>query len=93
MLSQWFLKITDFTKELFDDLKKLKEWPKKVKTFVIFFIGISHGAEIIFEIQNSSKKIKVFTTRPETIFGQAFWRYLLNMIFSNDIFENNKTSF
>ena len=89
-LSQWFLKITDFTKELFDDLKKLKEWPEKVKTMQRNWIGISHGAEIIFEIQNSSKKIKVFTTRPETIFGASFLALSVEHDFSND-FENNKT--
>ena len=42
-LSQWFLKITDFTKELFEDLEKLKEWPEKVKTMQKNWIGISHG--------------------------------------------------
>ena len=89
-LSQWFLKITDFTKELFDDLKKLKEWPEKVKTMQRNWIGISHGAEIIFEIQNSSKKIKVFTTRPETIFGASFLALSVEHDFSND-FKNNKT--
>ena len=75
------LKITDFTKELFDDLKKLKEWPEKVKTMQRNWIGISHGAEIIFEIQNSSKKIKFLPQGLKQFLGQAFWRYLLNMIF------------
>ena len=40
-LSQWFLKITDFTKELFDDLENLSEWPEKVKTMQKNWIGIS----------------------------------------------------
>ena len=71
-LSQWFLKITDFTKELFEDLEKLKEWPEKVKTMQKNWIGISKGVEINFDIIDNSEKIKIFTTRPETIFGASF---------------------
>ena len=52
-LSQWFLKITDFTKELFEDLEKLKEWPEKVKTMQKNWIGISKGIEINFDIKDN----------------------------------------
>ena len=71
-LSQWFLKITDFTKELSEDLDKLKDWPPKVKTMQKNWIGISTGIELNFDVENDSRKIKIFTTRPETIFGASF---------------------
>ena len=71
-LSQWFLKITSFTKELLNDLDKLKDWPEKVKTMQKNWIGLSVGAELIFKTVDLKKDIKVFTTRPETIFGATF---------------------
>ena len=51
-LSQWFLKISDFSKDLYDDLKKLEDWPEKVKTMQKNWIGLSHGAEINFNVDN-----------------------------------------
>ena len=69
-LSQWF-KITDFTKELFDDLENLSEWPEK-ETMQKNWIGISKGIEINFKIKNTPNDINIFTTRPETIFGASF---------------------
>tara|TARA_Y100001970_G_C14249863_1_gene871016 strand:- start:2165 stop:4741 length:2577 start_codon:yes stop_codon:yes gene_type:complete len=75
-LSQWFLKISKYSEELLSDLYKLDSWPNKVKTMQSNWIGKSVGAEINFEITNSkkisTKKIKVFTTRPDTIFGATF---------------------
>ncbi len=71
-LSQWFLKITDFTKELFDDLENLSEWPEKVKTMQKNWIGVSKGIEINFKIKSTPNDINIFTTRPETIFGASF---------------------
>ena len=88
-LSQWFLKITDFSKELFDDLNQLESWPEKVKTMQKNWIGISEGAEISFKIQNSDKHIKVFTTRPETIFGATFLALSVEHEISK-IYEDNK---
>ena len=71
-LSQWFLKISDFSKDLYDDLKKLEDWPEKVKTMQKNWIGLSHGAEINFNVDNEDINISVYTTRPETIFGATF---------------------
>ena len=87
-LSQWFLKITAFSKELLDDLKGLDEWPEKVKTMQKNWIGYSDGAEIIFKVVNKNLEIKVFTTRPETIFGASFIavsvEHELNLLFNHD---------
>ncbi len=71
-LSQWFLKISKYSEELLSDLDNLVEWPNKVKVMQSNWIGKSIGAEIDFTLSNSSKKIKVFTTRPDTIYGATF---------------------
>ena len=71
-LSQWFFNITKFSDKLLDDLEKLDGWPEKVKLIQKNWIGKSYGCEIFFEIENIDKKIKVFTTRPDTIFGASF---------------------
>ena len=63
-LSQWFLKITNFSKELIDDLNKLSDWPDKVKAMQKNWIGISEGAEIIFKVDSLEKLITIYTTRP-----------------------------
>ena len=71
-LSQWFLKISKYSDELLKDLEKLKNWPNKVKIMQSNWIGRSVGAEINFELTENSKKIKIFTTRPDTIYGATF---------------------
>ena len=71
-LSQWFFNITKFSDALLDDLNSLEGWPEKVKTMQKNWIGKSYGCEIDFEIADKDKKIKVFTTRPDTIFGASF---------------------
>ena len=71
-LSQWFFNITKFSDELLNDLNNLSGWPDKVKLMQKNWIGKSFGCEISFEIESSKDKIKVFTTRPDTIFGATF---------------------
>jgi len=73
-LSQWFFNIKKFSQNLLDELKKLNNWPEKVKLMQKNWIGKSYGCEINFKISNKNKhnKIKVFTTRPDTIFGASF---------------------
>tara|TARA_B100000963_G_scaffold123925_1_gene108112 strand:+ start:944 stop:3469 length:2526 start_codon:yes stop_codon:yes gene_type:complete len=71
-LSQWFFNITKFSNDLLDDLSKLDGWPDKVKLMQQNWIGKSFGCELDFKIINSKEKIKVFTTRPDTIFGASF---------------------
>tara|TARA_B100000959_G_scaffold196236_1_gene205213 strand:+ start:1678 stop:4191 length:2514 start_codon:yes stop_codon:yes gene_type:complete len=71
-LSQWFFNISKFSNELLEDLDTLTEWPEKVKLMQKNWIGKSVGCEIDFEIDGKEKKVKVFTTRPDTIFGATF---------------------
>ena len=70
-LSQWFLKITKYSDELLESLENLKGWPEKVKLMQKNWIGKSIGCEIDF-LTDNKKKIKIFTTRPDTIFGASF---------------------
>ena len=70
-LSQWFFNITKFSHELLNDLDSLPGWPEKVKLMQKNWIGKSYGCEINFKYENKNK-IKVFTTRPDTIFGASF---------------------
>ncbi len=71
-LSQWYLKITDYADELLKDLDKLEDWPDKVKTMQKNWIGKSIGAEISFDIVDFDEKLKVFTTRADTVFGVTY---------------------
>lgn len=64
-------KITKYAERLLDDLEEL-EWPESVKRNAAKLIGKSTGVEIEFEIEGHSDKIKVFTTRPDTIFGITY---------------------
>ena len=68
--SQWMLKITEYAQRLIDDLE-LVDYPERVKTQQINWIGKSTGAEIDFET-NVCKKIKIYTTRPDTIYGVTY---------------------
>ena len=70
-LSQWFLNITKYSDELLESLEDLKGWPVKVKLMQKNWIGKSIGCEVDF-LTNNSQKIKIFTTRPDTIFGASF---------------------
>jgi len=72
-LSQWFFNIKKFSQDLLDELEKLNNWPDKVKLMQKNWIGKSFGCEINFQIEKkNNEKIKVFTTRPDTIFGASF---------------------
>ena len=80
-LEQWFFKITDYAEELFNGLEKI-DWPDTAKKLQRNWIGKSHGTEINFEVETPAhegctlepKKTnwKIFTTRPDTIFGVTF---------------------
>ncbi len=71
-LRQWFFKITEYAEEMLEATDAL-DWPEKIKTMQKNWIGRSAGAEIEFALANSGEQsIRVFTTRPDTIFGATF---------------------
>ena len=69
--SQWMLKITEYAQRLIDDLSDL-DYIEKVKTQQINWIGRSEGAEVDFKIKDTDDKIRVYTTRPDTLFGATY---------------------
>ncbi len=68
---QWFFKITEFADDLIKDLKEL-DWPESTKINQENWIGKSEGAELTFKVKDSNDVIKVFTTRPDTLFGATY---------------------
>jgi leucyl-tRNA synthetase len=71
-IPQWFLRITDYAQELLDGLDKLPGWPDAVRTMQRNWIGRSEGLEFAFDVEGSSEKLHVFTTRPDTLMGVTF---------------------
>ena len=104
-LKQWFLRISNFSEELLNDLDILNQWPEQVKSMQSNWIGKSQGAEILFninyeeskeindqekeEIKNNSNTINVFTTRPDTIFGCTFVGISINHPIAKILSKNN----
>lgn len=70
-MKQWFLKIRNYAEELLNDLEKV-EWPEKVKIMQRNWIGRSEGTIIEFPIEGEDKKLNIFTTRADTVFGVTF---------------------
>ena len=84
-LEQWYFKITDYAQELLDSLDSLTGWPERVKVMQANWIGRSEGAEVDFTLlaedgatpavdaEGAERRITVFTTRPDTLFGATFF--------------------
>ena len=72
-LSQWFLRITDYAERLLDDIELLEEWPERVLTMQRNWIGKSRGADVDFTLESTGEKIRIYTTRPDTLFGVTFF--------------------
>jgi leucyl-tRNA synthetase len=70
-LEQWFFQITKYADRLYENLKWI-DWSNTTKMAQELWIGKSQGAEIIFEVENSNETLKVFTTRPDTLFGATY---------------------
>lgn len=71
-IPQWFIKITAYAEELLDDIDTLEKWPESVKTMQRNWIGRSEGTTIKFDLENNTKALEVFTTRPDTLFGATY---------------------
>ena len=87
-ISQWVFNIKLFEEELLESLNELQNWPDKVKIMQKNWIGKSIGCEINFKINDLDKSIKIFTTRPETIFGASFLALSIDHPLSK-MFETN----
>lgn len=70
-MKQWSMRITAYSERLLKGLEKI-DWPESIKEAQKNWIGKSEGSSVFFSLENSDKKIEVFTTRPDTIFGATF---------------------
>src|SRR5699024_7756330 len=70
-MKQWILKITAYADRLLEDLEDL-DWPESIKEMQRNWIGRSEGAEVRFDIVNHDADFRVFTTRPDTLFGASY---------------------
>ncbi len=75
-LTQWFFRITAFSEDLLSGLAALERWPEKVRLMQEKWIGRSDGARVFFPLSaqpnGAPKRLEVFTTRPDTLFGASF---------------------
>jgi leucyl-tRNA synthetase len=73
-MTQWFMAITQYADELLSDLSKLKDWPERVRVMQENWIGKSTGLSFEFDVKGADfdEKLKVYTTRPDTIMGVTF---------------------
>ncbi|MFH1537211.1 MAG: leucine--tRNA ligase, partial [Patescibacteria group bacterium] len=87
-MKQWMLKITEYADRLIEDLDEV-DFLEKIKIQQKNWIGKSEGADIDFSITDSREKIKVFTTRPDTLYGATYMvlapEHKLINIFKNKI--------
>jgi leucyl-tRNA synthetase len=70
-MRQWMMRITSYADRLLDDLDRL-DWPEPIKLMQRNWIGRSEGAEVDFQVDGQPEKIRVFTTRPDTLFGATY---------------------
>jgi leucyl-tRNA synthetase len=71
-LTQWFFRVTEYAERLLEGLDRLPHWSERVKTMQRNWIGRSEGAEILFRVDGLTEPVKVFTTRPDTLYGATF---------------------
>ncbi len=70
-MRQWMLRITKYAERLIDDLDAV-DWPESIKKLQVDWVGKSVGAEVDFQVNGFDEVIRVFTTRPDTLFGATY---------------------
>jgi leucyl-tRNA synthetase len=91
-LSQWFCRITSYNDSLLKKLNHLHRWPKKVRTMQENWIGRSEGAYIEFKFLEKNREIplRVYTTRPDTIFGASFCAIAADHPITEELAKENR---
>ena len=96
LLSQWFLKITEFADELLAAIDGLDRWPDRVRLMQANWIGKSEGARVKFLLNQplggEMDSIEVFTTRPDTLFGASFIAVAANHPLAQNIGKTNQAA-
>ena len=88
-LSQWFLKITDYSEDLLSALKRLGRWPDRVLSMQENWIGRSEGMRLQFEIEGREERLDVYSTRADTLFGATFCAISPNHSISSELSLKN----
>ncbi len=70
-MKQWMLRITAYAERLLEDLENL-DWPEYIKDLQRNWIGRSEGADVDFPVKGSERNLRIFTTRPDTMFGATY---------------------
>jgi leucyl-tRNA synthetase len=89
-ISQWFIKITAYADELLSSLDTLDEWPAQVKQMQRNWIGRSTGTEIYFNVSNYPKRLKIYTTRPDTLMGATYLAVATDHPLAKEAANNNE---
>ena len=96
LLSQWFLKITEFADELLTAIDGLDRWPDRVRLMQANWIGKSEGARVKFQLNqplnDEINSVEVFTTRPDTLFGASFIAVAANHPLAQNIGKTNQAA-
>jgi len=71
-IPQWFMRITQYADELLQELDNLTGWPEQVRTMQRNWIGRSEGVEVQFIVEQTQQTLRVFTTRPDTLYGVSY---------------------
>ena len=71
-LTQWYFRITEYAQRLLDDMSLLEHWPDRILTMQRNWIGRSEGAFVDFPVDGLDEPLRVFTTRPDTLFGTTY---------------------
>ena len=92
-LTQWFLKITDYSQDLLDAIGQLDRWPERVRLMQTNWIGRSEGMEIDFPLAandlTSQNTLRVYTTRHDTLFGASFMAIAAHHDLAADLAKHN----
>ena len=95
LLSQWFLKITEYADDLLEAIEGLERWPDRVRLMQQNWIGKSEGARVRFALGGSAggvSEIEVFTTRPDTLYGASFVAVAANHPLALAVAEGNEAA-
>jgi leucyl-tRNA synthetase len=91
LLTQWYFKITEYAQRLLDDMDDLVEgWPERVLTMQRNWIGRSEGAWVDFMIENRVEPVRVFTTRPDTLYGATFFVIAPDAQLASEVVSENQ---
>ena len=91
-LDQWYFRITAYAERLLKGLEQLTGWPENVRAMQRNWIGRSEGCRIEFPVEGTSTKIKVFTTRPDTIYGVTFMSVAPESLLVGELIKEMKSA-